>query len=167
MGYPIVKNDEQGTRSFYQKNEQHTDIVRAYVTRCVDGDTIEVTIPRPPQWLEETEKIRLIGVDTPETKHPTKKVEYFGKEASAYTKKEILNSTVRLEFDESTRDRYGRLLAYVFREEDDFFLNYKLIYNGYGFAYTKYPFKYKKKFVHAEKSARERAVGLWERRERK
>ncbi len=161
MGCPILKNGDFSFSPFTQNNTETSETVKAYVNRCVDGDTIEVKILTPKAWLEETEKIRLIGVNTPETKHPKKKVQYFGKEASAYTKKAMEHQNVFLQFDQNKRDRYGRLLAYVFREEDSFFLNYRLVYDGFGFAYTKYPFKYKEKFKAAERSARQRNVGLW------
>ncbi len=122
------------------------------VTRCIDGDSIK---------LSNGEKVRLIGVDTPETKHPTKPVQYFGKEASAFTKKEIEGQAVRLEYDWERKDKYGRTLAYVYRSRDDFFLNAELIKQGYGHAYTRFPFKYLEEFRAYEKEAREQKRGLW------
>jgi micrococcal nuclease len=82
----------------------------ATVTRVVDGDTIVVSI------AGRQEKVRLIGVNTPETVHPRKPVEYFGKEASAFTRRMADGQVVRLKEDgqSANRDRYGRLLRYVF-----------------------------------------------------
>ena len=77
------------------------------VTRVVDGDTIEVN------YRGSIVDIRLIGVDTPETVHPTEPVECFGPAASRFTTASLTEETVRLEFDVERRDYYGRLLAYV------------------------------------------------------
>ena len=118
----------------------------------MDGDTIK---------LSSGETIRLIGVDTPETKHPTKPVQFFGKEASAFTKREIEGKTVRLEYDTQRTDKYRRTLAYIYRQPDNFFLNAEIIKQGYGFAYTKYPFKYLDDFRRYEKEARDNSRGLW------
>src|SRR5512139_3444458 len=83
---------------------------RAKVVRVVDGDTIKVKIGRV------TETVRLIGVDTPETVHPNRPVEYFGREASTFTKRKAQGKRVWLEDDPecTNRDRYGRLLRYVY-----------------------------------------------------
>lgn len=123
-------------------------------TRVVDGDTIIVNING------KDEKVRLIGVDTPETVHPDKPVQYFGKEASAFTKTMVSGKKVQLEYDWEKRDKYGRLLAYVYLE-DGTFLNATIIKEGYGFAYTKYPFKYLDDFRQYEKTAKESNRGLW------
>lgn len=121
------------------------------VLRVVDGDTIV---------LDGNEKVRLIGVDTPETVHPTKPVEYFGKEASAFTKKLCEGKKVRLEYDWQRSDRYGRTLAYVYLV-DGIFVNAEIVKQGYGFAYTKYPFKYLEEFRQYERDARVSNAGLW------
>ena len=104
--------------------------------------------------------MRLVGVDTPETKHPNKPVEYFGKEASAFTERMVHGKKVRLEYDQNRRDRYGRLLAYVYLE-DGTFLNAEIVKQGYGHAYTRFPFKYLDDFRGYEKDARENNRGLW------
>lgn len=125
-----------------------------YVNRVVDGDTVR---------LNNGEKVRLIGVDTPETKHPTKPVQYFGKEASQFTQREIERRSVVLDYEANKRDKYGRLLAYVHRAPDQFFLNAELIKQGYGFAYTRFLFRYMEEFRAYERQAREEGRGLWQR----
>ena len=120
-------------------------------TRVVDGDTI---------ILSNGEKVRLIGVDTPETVRPNTPVEYYGKEASAFTKKMVEGKPVKLEYDWQQRDKYGRLLAYVYLM-DGTFLNAEIIKQGYGHAYTRFPFKYLDEFRQYEKEAREAKRGLW------
>ena len=135
-------------------------------TRVVDGDTIVV---------EGIGKIRLIGVDTPETVHPRKPVEYYGPEASNFTKKMVEGKKVRLEYDWQKKDKYRRTLAYVYvmtndvrdmpefkdRASIELMVNAELIKQGYGHAYTQYPFKYLKEFRKYEKEARENKMGLW------
>jgi micrococcal nuclease len=121
------------------------------VTRAVDGDTIV---------LATKDRVRLIGVDTPELHHPRKPVQYYGEEAYRFTQKIVEGKTVRLEYDWQRRDRYGRLLAYVYLP-DGTFLNSELIRQGYGHAYTKYPFKYLDEFRKLEREARETGKGLW------
>lgn len=123
-------------------------------TRVIDGDTIVVKI------ADKEERVRLIGVDTPETVHPNKPVEYFGKEASEFTKRMVEGKNVKLEYDWQKRDKYKRLLAYVYLE-DGTFLNAEIIKQGYGFAYTRFPFKYLDEFRKYEREARESNKGLW------
>lgn len=127
----------------------------AICTRVVDGDTIIVNI----NGIEE--KVRLIGVDTPETVHPSKPVEYFGQEASAFTRKMCEGKKVKLEYDWERRDKYGRLLAYVYLE-DGTLLNAEIIRQGYGFAYVKFPFKLLDDFRWHEREARRNKRGLWQ-----
>jgi micrococcal nuclease len=99
-------------------------------------------------------------VDTPETTHPQKGVEYFGREASEFTRKMVEGKKVRLDFDWQRRDKYGRLLAYVYLP-DGTFLNAEIIKQGYGFAYTRYPFKYLDEFKKYEREARKNKRELW------
>ena len=123
-------------------------------TRVVDGDTLIVKMDNMK------DRVRLIGVNTPETVHPEKPVEYFGKEASAFTKEMVEGKKVLLKYDFQKRDKYGRLLAYVYLE-DGRLLNAEIIKQGYGFAYTKYPFTYLDDFREYEKEARDNKRGLW------
>jgi len=126
-------------------------------TRVVDGDTI---------ILDRKERIRLIGVDTPETKDPRKPVQYFGQEAYEFTRKLAEGKRVRLEYDWDKNDNYGRTLAYVYLE-DGTFLNAEIIKQGYGFAYTRFPFKYLEVFRQYGREARENERGLWAAKEEK
>ncbi len=119
--------------------------------RVVDGDTIIV---------EGVGRVRLIGVDTPETVHPNRPVEFFGKEASAFTKRLLEGKRVRLEYDQERTDRYGRTLAYVYLA-DGTFVNAEIIRRGYGHAYTRFAFRYMDEFRQFEREARNNRRGLW------
>ncbi len=127
------------------------------VSRVVDGDTIVIKLDGA-----ET-KVRLIGVDTPETVHPQKQVEVYGKEASRFTENLLKGEQVYLEYEPGgdRLDKYGRLLAYVYRAPDGLFVNLEIIRQGYGHAYTKYPFQYMEQFRKAERKARDAQKGLW------
>jgi micrococcal nuclease len=103
------------------------------VPRVIDGDTIEIEQDVKPA------KVRLIGVDTPEAVHPSKPVEEHGKEASRFTTNLLKGESVYPEFDKNKQDKYGRLLAYVYRAPDGLFVNAEIIRQGYGHAHTKYP----------------------------
>lgn len=140
--------------------------IEAKVIRVVDGDTIEVEMDG------KTEKVRFIGVDTPETKHPSKPVEAYGKEASAYTESKLAGKTVFLELDVQERDKYGRVLAYVWLEDPTEIsdaevrakmFNAHLLLNGYAQLLTippdvKYSNEY---FVKYQTEARDNDKGLW------
>ena len=124
------------------------------VERVIDGDTLV---------LDGGERVRLIGVDTPELHHPQKPVEYFAREAAAFTQRMCQGKRVRLEYDQQRVDRYRRTLAYVYLE-DGSFLNAELIRQGYGFAYTRFPFAYLEEFRRLEREARAAEHGLWAER---
>ena len=126
------------------------------VTHVYDGDTILVDMDGA------LEKVRFIGVDTPETHDPDVDVQCYGEEASAYTSDLLQNETVRLESDStnSNRDRYDRLLRYVY-SEDEKLINKVLIEQGFAFAYTRFPFLKKDSFVSAEAIAKTSGKGLW------
>ena len=124
------------------------------VEHVVDGDTIDVTIEG------EVKRVRYIGVDTPETVHPSKAVECFGAEASAKNKELVEGKLVRLERDISETDKYGRLLRYVY--VDDVFINMALVEGGYASTLTYPPdVEYNEEFRLAEASARTEKRGLW------
>ena len=138
--------------------EAQFEPIEATVVRVVDGDTIRVRV------RGKVHTVRLIGVDTPETVHPTKTVQHFGAEASAYTRAALEGKTVTLEADPTgdTRDRYGRLLRYVHLDGQNF--NARLIREGYGHAYRRFPFSKRTEFIQLEEQARRRGIGLWNRR---
>lgn len=124
------------------------------VVRVVDGDTIEVLIDG------EKKTIRYIGIDTPETVHPSKPVECFGFEASNKNKKLVVGKKVRLTKDVSETDKYGRLLRYVY--VDDTFVNLTLVQEGYANALSYPPdMAFNEEFRKAEQEAREDKRGLW------
>ena len=135
------------------------DPISAHVERVIDGDTIQVRVDDGTRYT-----VRLIGVDTPETKHPTKPVQHFGQEASAFTKAALEGKTVRLHKDRTgdTIDRYGRWLRYVLLDGDNF--NARLIREGYAHAYRRFPFSKRAEFIKLEEQARRRGIGLWNRR---
>lgn len=127
------------------------------VTRVVDGDTLVVNV----NGVDE--KVRLIGINTPETVDPRKTVECFGKEASSRMKELADGKNVRLESDnsQSTRDSYGRLLSYIYLEDGQM-LNRKMVAEGYAYEYTYMtPYKYQKEFRDVQTLARVSARGLW------
>lgn len=125
------------------------------VTDVMDGDTISVG----RGWRSVT--VRLIGIDTPETVHPEKPVEFFGPEASEFTKRQLEGKKVHLEFEPSTEyDDYGRLLAYVFLSDGTFF-NAVLVKQGYARVFGRDRFQYYKEFRRYEREARIAGVGLW------
>jgi len=133
-----------------------------YVVRVVDGDTARIVI----DGVEE--KVRLIGVDTPES---TNRTEPYGDEASAYAKAALTGRTVWVETDVELRDRYDRLLAYVWTSPPDTatssaiadgMFNARLVADGYAQIYTFPPnVKYQQVFLELQREAREAGRGLW------
>lgn len=129
----------------------------AQVLRVVDGDTIEVSLSG------KKETVRLIGIDAPEAVDPREAVKCFGKEASDKAKEILNGETITLESDptQRDRDRYGRLLRYIFINSLNF--NKFMISSGFAHEYTyqSNPYKYQLEFIEAQKSARENKKGLW------
>ncbi|MEK7307884.1 MAG: thermonuclease family protein, partial [Nitrospirota bacterium] len=140
------------------------------VLKVIDGDTFT---------LSDGTKIRLLGVDTPETVDPRKDVHWYGREASKKLTEWVEGKAVCLKQDQDKTqdvDKYGRLLRYAWKyasekdaENDSkglngFFVNAELIKQGYGFAYTKYPFQYLDEFRKYERDARLNNRGLWDRK---
>ena len=166
-----IKNFDLNTITVYEKYKEniainilssqpstYTPLITYYtVTKVVDGDTIDVDINGT------TERLRLIGIDTPEVVDPRKTVECFGFEASKKAGEILLNQKVRLESDptQDDRDKYDRLLRYVYRA-DGLFYNQWMIANGYAHEYTYImPYKYQDDFQQAERVARADKFGLW------
>ncbi len=127
------------------------------VREVIDGDTVAVAFGR------HTENVRLIGIDTPETKHPTKPVGCYGPEASAHTAELLPPGTpVDLERDREERDIYGRLLAYVVRRSDRLFVNLDLVRGGFAEVLTIAPNTgHTHAFTAAAAEARREGRGLW------
>lgn len=128
------------------------------VSKISDGDTFYVKTKN-----SEEIKIRLIGIDAPESRNVGIKVrkEYFGKEAKIFVTNLLKNKKVKLTFDVQKIDRYGRVLAYVYLE-NGVFLNHYLVENGIAVVSTFPPnVKFVEIFTRAEKSARNKKLGLW------
>ncbi len=126
------------------------------VIRVIDGDTIVVS---------PNEKVRLIGVDAPETVHPKKVVACFGKASKEFTRNMVAGKSILLVLDEVNsprrhKDKYGRTLAYAYLT-DGTMLNRELIRQGYAHAYTRFPFRYLVEFRQLERTARAESLGLW------
>ncbi len=123
------------------------------VVEVVDGDTIKIAKDG------RTETLRLIGLDTPETKDPRRPVQCFGEEASARAKKLLSGKKVRITQD--TRDKYGRMLVYVWTE-DGMLYNHRMILDGYAHEYTyDVPYQQQARFRKAEAQARQAGRGFW------
>jgi micrococcal nuclease len=124
------------------------------VTRIIDGDTLEVS---------GGEKVRLIGIDTPETKHPSRPVECFGAQATEHATALMGPGTnVRLLYDVEPTDRYGRTLAYIYRASDGLFVNLEMVRDGFAATATYPPnVAHVEDFLAAEREARSNNRGLW------
>jgi micrococcal nuclease len=129
----------------------------ANIVRVVDGDTVVVRLGGHDQ------RVRLIGIDTPETVSPVKPVQCYGHQASVHTKALLPPGTaVRLVRDVDERDIYGRLLAYVYRVRDGLFVNLELARDGFASLLTYPPnVAHVDQFRAAVDGARRRDIGLW------
>ena len=149
-------------------------VYKAKVERVVDGDTAIVSFIFDDGSKYLKERVRFLGVDTPETVHPNKPVQYYGKEASDFTKAQLTDKIVWLQTDVSAKDRYDRMLAYVWLKEptekdlDDeaaireYMYNAKLLLEGYAQLMTIQPnSRYANLFVHFQREARQESKGLW------
>lgn len=143
--------------------------IEAHVVRVIDGDTIEVLLVRAPTRLigdlqpSSIAKVRCIGIDTPETGHPNKLVQEFGREAFALNKALAEGKSVYLELDVQHWDQYGRLLAYVYLDPQGYaMVNAILVAMGFATTATYPPnVRYENVFVALERTARELGLGLW------
>jgi micrococcal nuclease len=148
---------ESTKNSGIDKNTEVKEEKYFKVVKVVDGDTIDV------DFDGKTERIRMIGVNTPETVDPRKPVECMGVEASNKAKELLNNQEVKLEADETQtdRDKYDRLLRYVWRK-DGIFYNLEIIKQGYAYEYTfDLPYRYQKDFKAAQEEAKKQKLGLW------
>ena len=128
----------------------------AQVERVIDGDTISVRLADGARAT-----VRLTGVETPETRHPTRGVEPGGPDASAYTTRRLTGATVRLDLDPAGDDidAYGRILRYVVLASENF--NATLVRDGYGTAIRAFPYSRQREFIALEAQARRARRGLW------
>ncbi|HAP76262.1 MAG TPA: thermonuclease [Acidimicrobiaceae bacterium] len=127
------------------------------VVYVVDGDTVDIDVDGTE------ERVRLIGIDTPETKKQDSPVECFGPEATAFTTSLLpVGTPVYLERDVEARDQYGRLLAYVYRADDGVFVNLEIVRQGYAQPLTIPPnVAHSDEFVEAARAAEATDAGLW------
>lgn len=144
----ISKKHEEAQLPFYAETESLDGVL---VTRVIDGDTVEI---------EGGVRLRYIGIDTPETVDPRTPVQCFGAEAARRNRELVEGKRVMIEKDVSTRDKYGRLLGYVY--VNGTMVNELLVKEGYARA-SSYPpdIKYQERFRNAERGAREAGTGLW------
>ncbi len=145
------------------KEIDKTKFMTGYVVSgVVDGDTINIEKDLE-NGKQEKIKVRLVGINTPESVDPRRPVECFGKEASAYMKSIASNENVYVELDpaQDTYDKYDRLLGYVYLEDGQM-LNRKMIADGYAYEYTySNPYKYQKDFKDLQRFAKNEKRGLW------
>lgn len=133
------------------------DTTLYYVSKVIDGDTIVV------ETEGEEYKVRMIGIDTPETVHPHKPVECFGKEAKEKLEDLIFEKYIRLLGDETQDniDTYGRSLRYVYLDDID--INLVMIKEGYAFEYTHItPYVKQEEYKNAQEYAKRNSLGLWD-----
>lgn len=151
----ITASEPTATKSEVSASNQSATLYN--VVKVVDGDTIDVSING------ETKRLRLIGINTPETVDPRTPVECFGREASDKTKSLLTGKKVSLETDstQGELDKYSRLLRYVFLENGTNF-NLYMIKEGYAYEYTyNTAYKYQKEFKEAQAYAKTNNKGLW------
>lgn len=164
----------KGPNALQSLEIRRNTIYKAKVERVVDGDTMIISFVFDDGSKYQKERVRFIGVNTPESVHPKKGVEYFGKEASDFTKSQLTDKTLWLQTEVGVQDNYGRMLAYIWlkeptkddMEDEDFIrenmFNAKLLLEGYAQVMTVPPNnKYSNLFVHFQREARESNKGLW------
>ena len=144
---------------------RNQDFVQAVIVRAVDGDTAVVRIDG------QEKRVRFLGVDTPETVHPNKPVQFYGKEASNFTKESLNGRRVWLEYDSNPQDRYGRHLAYIWLENPatinessirESMFNAKLLLGGYAKVMIIKPNKrYEAEFRKFQEEAKRARLGVW------
>lgn len=149
----LIKDRESGIVRPGMQEKHRNQLYK--VVEVVDGDTIKIDIGG------KTESVRLIGINAPEKYSPQKEEAEYGKAAASYTKKLLQGQKVHLTYDTQHRDRYGRLLAYVYMA-DGTFINAQLVKAGYARVMTIPPnVKYQSLFTALQKNARDSGIGLW------
>ncbi len=165
LGYVLAQQTEEGGFKLSFPFGKQPDYQNILVTRVVDGDTLR---------LETGERVRLIGIDTPEmhesaklerdtrrSRQDKRTIQALGREAYLFTKNLVEGRCVRLEFDVERQDKYGRLLAYVYLP-DETFVNAEIVKQGYAGLLTIPPnVKYSDLFRKLYQEARENNRGLW------
>jgi endonuclease YncB( thermonuclease family) len=161
----------------YRRPVLVTERANVRVLHVVDGDTIDIAFTDPDQlerlpesikrrWLGKDNtgvralRVRLIGIDTPETVHPSKPVQAYGKQASDAAKSLLQDADVELGFDEELWDKYDRLLAYVYLSSGET-AQAVLLRGGLAYAYLRFPFAFREEFVAYEHEAQAARLGLW------
>lgn len=141
--------------SLFTPSSTPINSTEAKVLNIIDGDTLKVL------YKNREERVRMLGIDTPESVHPDpNKNTEDGKIASSITKKFLSNKTVKLEFEGDHKDKYGRLLAYVWLDNN--MINLKLVSDGYAKVFMlKKNSKYYNDFLNAEKDAKLNKKGIW------
>lgn len=152
----VLKEIGLGNLIKNNQNVDYSNIIKYRVESIVDGDTFKII------YNGKTTKVRLIGVDTPESVSANKKKNNeYGKQASNYTKERLEGKEVLLEFDIQQTDKYGRLLAYVYLEDGTMY-NKELLEKGYAQIATYPPnVKYVDEFKEIQKKAKENKTGFW------
>ena len=164
----------KGPNALQSLEIRRNTVYKAKVERVVDGDTMIVSFVFDDGSKYLKERVRFLGVNTPETVHPNKPVEYYGKEASSFTKSELTDKTLWLQTDVEVKDRYGRMLAYVWLKEpskkdlDDEeairenMFNAKLLLGGYAKVMIIRPNKrYETEFKKFQEEAKRARLGVW------
>ncbi|MEN0648975.1 thermonuclease family protein [Caldifermentibacillus hisashii] len=158
----VIEEDQQNPSQEAPENAENDSVensqvnrLNGKVTNVVDGDTMDIQFENGKE-----ERVRLVLVDTPETKHPTKPVQPFGPEASAFTKEMLTGKNVQVELDVQERDQYGRILAYVYIDGKMF--NELLLEKGLARVAVFPPnTRYVDEFYAIQKKAQEAKLGIW------
>lgn len=129
-------------------------LLPVFVNMVIDGDTIVVNIDNPPRGIDSVERVRFLGIDAPERDEP------FADEATIFVSDLIRHQRVYLAFDWDLRDRFDRLLAYVFIS-DGVAVNALVLQQGYAVLLSSFPFKFLDEFEDHEDYARTRNLGIW------
>lgn len=158
VGAGCAGSDPLGLDGPDQAEPREGSTLTARVIRIVDGDTIKI------RRDGSRDTVRLIGIDTPESVKPGTPVECFAKEASREATRLLDGERVNLVLDREPRDRYDRLLAYVYRDRDGLFVNERLVRRGFARTLRIAPnTRFAERFTRAQEEARDERLGLWGR----